>query len=654
MSGQRRWHSRILPSFTPELAELSTSAISVVSDPDDLFSDELLAKALWESGFEVVPNRDPIETRLRYEQARAVLDEGSNLDRALVLTFNPSEDVGIPYDIAERARLAGRFYDQWTVGAWLKSLDPVVVRTCGVAVLDEVLAADAGFNDPTSPEDTANLLLEDVYALHLPERSAPARLLAEVMAWLLAGGRALPGGPVLDGAVRRCAASVPDANWQTMLADPSAFWTWFDTVWGTVVTGDAVASSLQSALSDHRLWLVMDDAFDRGLLRRRTPAASQSYPPDWSAGLLATPDATSIEICTLIAAAETALPGEGATADEWAQFMPTYAGAVAETIRIGRNVDSALVDRVNQLRERADQDFSSWILGNYRFLHTSASPSKPRLIYRVLDSISRRRESAQDRSALVVVDGMSWFDWTIIRDSVLDAFGDRVSEGSTLALVPTITSVSRGALLSGSSRPMEAADQKRFSAYWAEQGLSAEASRAFVQGGSSIETFASDVAVAAGDPRVRTIAAVVSDVDEMMHGSKYRSTHAAQIREWMGRGSFVGLLSGLLDQGFEVTVTSDHGGTSSVGVSKPNVGSMSSGKGARALLGFMDLPSAKRVEQLGFDCIYWGPDESGLGEAEWAVLAVSGQSFQPRGTESITHGGITPEEVIVPLVTIRR
>ncbi|MBN1459903.1 MAG: BREX-3 system phosphatase PglZ [Armatimonadetes bacterium] len=654
MSGQRRWHSRILPSFTPELAALRTSAISVVADPDELFSDELLAKALWESGFDVVPSRDPIETRLRYEHVRAALDDGSNLDRALVLTFSLSEEVGIPYDIAECARLAGRFYNQWTIAAWLKSLDPVVARTCGVAMLDEVLAADAGCTGPTPPEDTANLLLEDVYALHLPDRADPARLLTEVIGWLLAGGRALPGGPVLDGAVRRCIASVPDADWQTGLSDPSAFWTWFDTVWGAAVTADTVASALRSALSDHRLWLVMDDAFDRGLLRRRVPVVAESYPPDWSAGLLATPDATSLEISTLIAASETALPGEDATADDWAQFMPIYAGAVAETIRIGRQVDSALVDRVNQLRARADQDFSSWIRGNYRFLHTSASPSRPRLIYRVLDSISRRRESAQDRSALVVVDGMSWFDWTIIRDSLLDAFGDRVSEGSTLALVPTITSVSRAALLSGSSRPMEATDQKRFSAYWAEQGLSVESSRALVQGGSSIETFARDVAVAAGDPRVRIIAAVVSDVDEMMHGSKYRSTHAAQIREWMGRGSFIGLLSGLLDQGFEVTVTSDHGGTSSVGVGRPNVGSMSSGKGARALTGFVDLPSAKRVEQLGFDCVYWGPDESGLGEAGWAVLAVSGQSFQPKGAESISHGGITPEEVIVPLVTIRR
>jgi len=654
MTGRRLWHSRILPSFTPDLAALRTSAISVVADPDELFSDELLAKALWESGFEVVPNRDPIETRLRYEQVRAALDDGSNLDRALVLTFSVSEEAGVPYDIAECARLAGRFYDQWTIAAWLKSLDPVVARTCGVAMLDEVLAADAGCSGPTPPEDTVNLLLEDVYALHLSDKRDSARLLAEVIGWLLAGGRALPAGPVLDGATRRCTASVPDANWRSMFSDPSAFWTWLDSAWGAAVTGDTIASALRSALSDHRLWLVMDDAFDRGLLRRRVPVVAESYPPDWSAGLLATPDATSLEISTLIAAAETALPGGDATADDWAQFMPTYAGAVAETIRIGRQVDSALVDRVNQLRVRADQDFSTWILGNYRFLHTSASPSKPRLVYRVLDSISRRRESTQDRSALVVVDGMSWFDWIIIRDSVLDAFGDRVSEGSTLALVPTITAVSRGALLSGSRHPMEATDQRRFSGYWAEQGLSVESSRAFVQGGSSIEAFGSDVAIAAGDPRVRTIAAVVSDVDEMMHGSKYRSTHAAQIREWMGRGSFVGLLAGLLDQGFEVTVTSDHGGTSSVGVGRPNVGSMSSGKGARALTGFVDLPSAKRVEQLDFDCIYWGPDESGLGEAGWTVLAVSGQSFQPKGTESITHGGITPEEVIVPLVTIRR
>ena len=653
MSGQRQWHSRVLPSFTPELAELRTSAISVVLDPDHLFSDELLAKALWERGFEVVAARDPMETRLTYEQARVTLDDGSIPERALVLTFEGSDEADIPYDICEHARLAGRLYLDWNVEAWLKSLDSVVARTCGVAVLDEVLVADAACSGAVSPEETANVLLEDVYALHLADRAAPARLLAELVGWLLAGGRALPAGPVLDRAARTCVGAVPGANWSVMLSDPSSFWAWLDTAWCEAIaaTGDPL---IRVALSDHRLWLVMDDAFDRGLLRRRSAVAGESYPADWSAGLLVSDDSASAGFGSLVVAAETSLPDDAATADDWTGFMPAYAAAVAETIRASRGADSSLIERMNHLRAEADQAFSRWMLEGYRFLHTSVAPGAPRLVYRVLDSMNSRRESARDRTALVIVDGMSWFDWIIIRDSVLDAFGDRVSEHSTLALVPTITSISRGALMSGSRRPAESTEQKRFADYWSEQGLDPNASRALVQGGCSIEDFMRDVTTVADDPRVRVVAAVVSDVDEMMHGSKYRSTHAAQIRQWMERGSFVGLLSGLIDRGFEVTVTSDHGGTSSVGVGRPNVGSMSSGKGARALTGFADLPSAKRVEQLDFDCIYWGPDESGLGEAGWDVLAVAGQSFQPKGTESITHGGITPEEVIVPLVTIRR
>lgn len=653
MPVQRQWHSRILRSFTPELAELRTSAISVVLDPDNLFSDELLARALWERGFDVQSADDPIQTRMRYELARKASDDGSKPDRALVLAFDADEEVGIPYDIAERARLSGRLYDQWTFRAWLKSLDSVVARTCGVAALDDVLAADAGCSGVTSPEDTANVLLEEVYALHLPDRADGARLLVELIGWLLAGGRALPVGPVLKRAVRTCLESIPGADWPVMLADPSAFWTWLDAIWGEAVAGGDVDPTIRAALSNHRLWLVMDDAFDRGLLRRRERIAGAEYPTDWSSGLLASSD-VSPELGAIIAAAEAAAPGDAATADDWKRFIPAYAGAVAETIRVGRSLDSALVDRMGQLREETDRSFSNWLLGSYRFLHTSAAPGTPKLVYCVLDDINRRRESAQDRSALVVVDGMSWFDWMIIRDFVLDAFGERVSENSTLALVPTITSVSRGALMSGSRRPPEATDQKRFTEYWTQRGLSAGASQALIQGGSSIEDFAREVSAAAGDPRVRAIGAVVSDVDEMMHGSKYRSAHAAQLREWMNRGSFVGLLGGLLDQGFELTVTSDHGGTSSVGVGRPNVGSMSSGKGARALTGFADELSAKRVGQLGFECVYWGPQESGLGGTEWDVLAVSGQSFQPKGAESITHGGITPEEVIVPLVTIRR
>jgi hypothetical protein len=84
--------------------------------------------------------------------------------------------------------------------------------------------------------------------------------------------------------------------------------------------------------------------------------------------------------------------------------------------------------------------------------------------------------------ALIVLDGMSLADWLLIRDGWRPAHGDwEIEERLVLAQVPTLTSVSRQALISG-RRPAEfaaslntnAGEAAAWRCFWTEAGLAAD------------------------------------------------------------------------------------------------------------------------------------------------------------------------------------
>ena len=58
-----------------------------------------------------------------------------------------------------------------------------------------------------------------------------------------------------------------------------------------------------------------------------------------------------------------------------------------------------------------------------------------------------------------------------------------------------------------------------------------------------------------------------------MHGVKTgsRGLHAI-VRDWAKAGTMTKLISNLINEGFQVTLTSDHGNIQGKGIGKPNVG----------------------------------------------------------------------------------
>jgi hypothetical protein len=125
----------------------------------------------------------------------------------------------------------------------------------------------------------------------------------------------------------------------------------------------------------------------------------------------------------------------------------------------------------------------------------------------------------------------------------------------------------------------------------------------------------------------------------------------ASVRHWAKRGALWRLLSALLERGFDVVLTADHGNVEGIGIGKPNVGVTADERGERVHV-FSDEQLRKNVSANYSGSIEW--PSIGLPDDYLALIAPPLRAFISEGKRTVAHGGICIEEAIVPFVTITR
>jgi len=142
----------------------------------------------------------------------------------------------------------------------------------------------------------------------------------------------------------------------------------------------------------------------------------------------------------------------------------------------------------------------------------------------------------------------------------------------------------------------------------------------------------------------------VDTVDEILHGAVLgKRGIAAQITSWCESGFVERLFSLMLDNGFHVYLTSDHGNVEAVGIGRPNQGVASELRGERVRI--------YRSEALIAEAAASNPgtfrlDVAGLPSNFMALFAGGRGAFVPKETQVVVHGGVSVEELIVPFVKV--
>jgi len=145
---------------------------------------------------------------------------------------------------------------------------------------------------------------------------------------------------------------------------------------------------------------------------------------------------------------------------------------------------------------------------------------------------------------------------------------------------------------------------------------------------------------------------VIDKIDRIMHGMQLGSAGMHnQISQWVNEGFLYNLISLLIEKGFSIYLSSDHGNIEATGCGRPAEGSIADVRGERVRI-FSESLLRSRIKQSFPEAIEWHP--VGLPEDYLALIAPDRKAFVRKGNKLVGHGGITIEELIVPFIRIER
>lgn len=595
-----------------QLDEVRTAleSVRIILDPDGLLDVGSLGE-----GVEVEMARDWYALRRAYEQ-RGRRRPPSDPPMVIVLRserFSRPED--LPFDIEQTASVVR-----------VRAPAPAELRPL-VRELPDELSDRAVEVLSRAPADPTAELLEQLWGVALPTPSDEA-LELEAVARLRARGD-VPGAawellrPRLRGPLAvALAADPPDPGplqdaWEEWLRD---------------------GSTSQRDRLFRRIGPSLGALFISGLLEPRPAAAADL--PGWARIGTAevAPEERVVELL-----AQRPVPWPPTRFDEWA-IAAAWWGEVRATLGACENPGEALAGRVWSTWDELDAAFCPWLRSNYGPL-LSRTSSPPSTVHKTVPFLARRLREGAQGILLVVLDGMGFPQWSVLRR----AWGLSVTtSGASAAMLPPLTEVSRQAIFAAGLPSTFAAsiettskEPERWREAWEAEGVDVGAVRYMRTAGTS----PSDVPALAG---AKVVGVVVTAIDDMLHGAQVFGDRQVlvQVDAWARRGFLRALVEAGVESGFEVWFTADHGNIEAHALGRMAEGLRVEDAGTRV--------RRYRSEGLrsgsGLEGIEWDPP--GLPAGYGNLLFAPGRGGYFSDPVRVTHGGLSLDEVLVPFVQV--
>ncbi|OGK77267.1 MAG: alkaline phosphatase [Candidatus Rokubacteria bacterium GWA2_70_23] len=667
MSGRRpSWRDQVLKAFTPQVSRLTLAA-----DPDGLLLEEGVLTGVRERGFDLIPFDDHIAFRYAYESKyRARWDRGESTDLVVVLRAPSADLATLPYDLLRAGRRLS-----FSLADLFPSLSYPVIDCLDRGDLDALWRAQAD-DPPGQLGDTAtkSYVLRHVFEI-LPEQIRRPADLLRVLLRRHFRNRVVPG--ILDEHIIRILRSdgrFTDWPLEQIVPDRVAFFAFLQERWPVFLASQAPGEAGRTAEPvssyglrfpgpanlpfDHEdVRVYIDSLFLEGHLRPVEHPRAPAWAKTWAAvGLRIDPIADRARKAGhLLTSATDSVPGPEARHTDWLSFALRWGELLALHHADGTALEPNLLGRFARTRSSIDEAFTAWVGSRYGSLHNQ--PAVPPVMVHHLPRHLAHLMTARDarKVALVVMDGLSLDQWVTIRESALAGQPELLCrERALFAWVPTLTAVSRQALFAGKVPLFFAAslcttdkEPKLWSQFWADQGLASTAvSYARGLGDGPL----ADVEELTANPANRVLGLVVDKVDRIMHGVELGTAGMhAQVRLWARSGYLASLLALLVERGYEVHLTSDHGNIEATGMGRPAEGALAEERGARARV-YANSLLRRAVKQQFSRSIEW--PSLGLPDDYCPLLAEGREAFVPVGESVVSHGSIALEELIVPWVQI--
>jgi len=658
------WRDAILNDFVPNVSKLT-----LVADPDCLLTEEKLALELRGRGFDLIEFSDPVEFRYAYESKyRSIWDRGEHTDLVVVLRLQDAELESLPYDLLQAGRKLS-----FNLGDLFPNLSYPVIEKLDRSLLDALFEAQR-----KSPPDrmgdnaTKDFILRHVFGiaaelianevellrallrLHYGKLQIPL-MLAERLIQVLKGHDGFKAWPLSE-----------------IVPDDEAFFAFLQERWPLFLSRLGSANQVREDSPEYGLKypgpdrlpfdhqdikVYIDNLFLEGKL---TPVEATDIEVDagsWVRSGIATSgtDNDALRISRLFDLVEKELPTAEARYSDWTAFALKWA-ELSSLVHCGNGTEHQT--RLRDIGDALNTAFAGWLADHYSSL-INLPPTNPAMLHHVPRRLARDIEdSGSSRAALIVVDGLALDQWVTIRQLLQKQDANLVMrESATFAWIPTLTSVSRQSIFSGkpplyfpSSINSTNSEEKLWKQFWEGHGLS-RLDVVYQRGlGDGDASGVLDSAIHPGKTKV--VGLVVDKVDKIMHGMQLGSAGMHnQIKQWCQGGFLAALVGQLLEYGYEVWLTADHGNIQCEGKGRPSEGVIAETRGERVRV--YPTPELRAQVAGAFPFAHeWQP--VGLPADYFPLVAGGRDAFVNPGDAIVGHGGVAIEEVIVPLVKFER
>lgn len=655
------WIDRIVQEFPREL-----SRFWIACDPDLLLLDAHVLHSLRERGFELLSFEDSIAFRAEYEDRyRSARDKGQQAPAdALILHLASNGSDRLPWDYQRQSRVV-----RLGLADIFQKLSYPALRDIGPEYYERLFEAhqahatqmlgDAATKDfiLTHVFRMAPILIDDetafwreILRLHLRGEVLPASLAERIAATLQSkpSFAQLPAKRLFED--RAYAMRAIQGSWRHYLRLAGA----------SIVEVEGAGASGEDQFAipfDHPdIRMGIDTLFLEGALAPVQCVALPTDFPNWArVGIAKEPSGQAQFVSENATNVAESLPDLEASYRDWFGLARRLGELLHQYFGLPVDLADAIAKDVRQAQDAADERFQDWLSRHFADLPSLPAANGPVMLHHIPRYLTYRRDKGHARQALLLFDGLSIDQWCQLRRRLAERLPDiEIEDGACFAWLPSLTSVSRQTVFSGlkprefaSSIDTTSKEPSLWAKFWQEAGL--RRNEIVYQKGIKHRDQLSAIEQQIGDPAVKVAGIVVDMVDEIVHGATLgKRGIASQIENWCDTGFVEQLIELLINNGFEIHLTSDHGNVDAIGIGRLNQGVLSELRGERVRIYRSDNLAASVPENL--DTVRF--DLAGLPGDFLPVYPKGRGAFTGVGEQIVAHGGMSVEELIVPFVRI--
>ena len=644
----KNWRNEILKHFSEPI-----SALTIVTDPDELLCDESLMQDLNGKGIELVEYHEPVAFRYLFETVyRDALAKASLclVVRTKLTTFDQ-----IPYDL-----LARSVQLSFSVGALFPGLSPSILGTLDKADYERLYEVRDQYHGSGSDLEAMEFLVNHLYGVYIASVNSKTTLL-KVLLSIHYADRSIPEliSDYMSSKWSKIAA-LKGLPLKAMISASGPFYDYLQIEWNNFIQGLALKGlalkeigSIEVVIDDPSPFTegdirsMVDNLFTEGKLRP-VKVGAQSL-PNWVAFGIESDTFGRGRLRLLEQIYHTSEKLEGKlTYKDWMKLALLYGEITQKGLLLSNEREDDLPSALKQLQMQVDRLFHPWVLLNFQNLSNLPYLPLPVMVHHIPHFLdSKLKES---RVALLVLDGMSVVQWAQIREVLASVFD--FEQNAVYSWIPTVTSIARQSIFAGEmpvyfsqSIGTTAREEAHWQRFWANHGLG----KMYVDYLRIAEYPGSYAKFQRNLPKNKVRAIVVDLIDQLAHSALQgqRGLHE-EIKLWLASGFLRDMLSSLIEDGYQIYLTSDHGNRECTGTGKISEGVLAHTKGERVRVYHSQVLRDQAASQYGGTP--W--NSTGLPQNMHALLALEAGAFVTKDEQLISHGSMSAEEVIVPFIKV--